>query len=81
MMSAFEILQSIKQEGGKKFTTFVISYTIKKRLGLRRSVTFNQGNKTRFGTLKGLVAGGGGGGEIWKFVGPSGTIVATPPFN
>lgn len=73
-------MQTIKQDRGKNFTTFRhFLYSKKKCLGLLVNVTFNQGTKTRFGALKGLVGRGGGRGEgIWKFVRTSGKILATP---
>ena len=47
----------------------------KKRLGLKRNLTFNQGTRTIFGALMSLGEG------FWKFVGTSGKILATPLEN
>ena len=47
----------------------------KKRLGLKRNPTFNQGTRKIFGALRSLGEG------FWKFVGTSGKILATPLKN
>ena len=47
----------------------------KKRLGLKRNPTFNQGTRKIFGALRSLGEG------FWKFVGTSGKIPATPLKN
>ena len=51
------------------FNHFIYS---KKRLGLKRNLTFNQGTRKIFGALRSLGEG------FWKFAGTSGKILATP---
>ena len=75
-----EIFQSVIQKKGARILQLTSLHHFiynKKRLGLKRNLTFNQGTRKRFGALRNWPWGEG----FWKFVRTSKKILATPLKN